>query len=504
MTPKTRIIVNTIASYSRTIIQIFIVLFSSRWVLKELGITDYGIFSLIGSILMILSFINTVISNGNARFLSIEIGRGKKGDLSDLFKSILSIHLLLPPLLLVVGYFVGIYCIEHVLSIPIERIYASLVIFRISLLTSIFTFVSAPFLALFIANQNIVISSIISLLHTFLLFLCAYLLRYVEGDKLITYAWFYALAQMLLSLLYIIVAFRKYECCRMLFRSKIQKDRIISILKYSFWNLFGDLGHLIRTQGISVVVNLSFGPNGNAALGFANQLSIQACSMTNALSSATSPEVNRRYGKGEIESACKLSLFTSKIGVLLMLVIAVPLIFNMDSVLKLWLQTVPPFTGELCICFIIMFIIEKYSMGESIYLRAVNRIAFPQTIVFISYSLSVVIPYCGFMPYWGITGVGISCIITMILSRFGIFYEMEKLMNYSFKNLVVSLIMPSLSIVFIVLYLSSLFNVGIAPSILYIGCTSVVLAVITFSLFYFLSFDAYEKMIINNMIKKVL
>lgn len=477
-------------------------LFSSRWVLKELGITDYGIFSLIGSILMILSFINTVISNGNARFLSIEIGKGKKEDLSDLFKSILSIHLLLPPLLLVVGYFVGIYCIEHVLSIPIERIYASLVIFRISLLTSIFTFVSAPFLALFIANQNIVISSIISLLHTFLLFLCAYLLRYVEGDKLITYAWFYALAQILLSLLYITVAFRKYECCRMLFRSKIQKDRIISILKYSFWNLFGDLGHLIRTQGISVIVNLSFGPSGNAALGFANQLSMQACSLTNALSSATSPEVNRRYGKGEIESACKLSLFTSKIGVLLMLVIAVPLIFNMDSVLKLWLQTVPPFTGELCICFIIMFIIEKYSMGESIYLRAVNRIAFPQTIVFISYSLSVVIPYCGFIHYWGITGVGISCIITMVLSRLGVFYEIRKLVAYSFKNLVIKLIIPSLSIVFAVLCFALLFDRGTNGGAFYVVFNSIILTLVTFFLFYYLSLNISEKEIINNIVRK--
>lgn len=97
----------------------------------------------------------------------------------------------------------------------------------------------------------------------------------------------------------------------------------------------------------------------------------------------------------------------------------------MDAVLELWLQTVPPFTGALCICLIIMFLIEKYSLGESIYLRAINRIAFPQSVVFVSYSLSVVLPYCGLIQNFGIIGVGISCIITMILSRLGFVIEMK-------------------------------------------------------------------------------
>ena len=213
--------------------------------------------------------------------------------------------------------------------------YASLMIFRISITTGIFTFISAPYFALFIANQNIVTLSLLNLLQTILLFICAYILRFVNGDKLIIYSCLYSLTNIVLSLSYITAAYYKYECCRMILGSKIQRDKIVSILKYSFWNLFGDFGHLVRTQGIAIVVNMFFGPNGNAALGFANQLSMQACNLTNALSSATSPEVNRRFGKGDKDSAYRLSLFTSKIGVLLMLILSVPLVFNMDAVLEL-------------------------------------------------------------------------------------------------------------------------------------------------------------------------
>lgn len=504
MTPKSRIVINTVASYSRTIIQIIVVLFTSRWVLKELGITDYGIFNLIGSVLVIISFINTVISNGNARFLSIEIGKGESQGLCELFKSILCIHLLIPTLLLLVGYFVGIYCIENVLSIPSERMYASLMIFRISITTGIFTFISAPYFALFIANQNIVTLSLLNLLQTILLFICAYILRFVNGDKLIIYSCLYSLTNIVLSLSYITAAYYKYECCRMILGSKIQRDKIVSILKYSFWNLFGDLGHLVRTQGIAIVVNMFFGPNGNAALGFANQLSMQACNLTNALSSATSPEVNRRFGKGDKDSAYRLSLFTSKIGVLLMLILSVPLVFNMDAVLELWLQTVPPFTGALCICLIIMFLIEKYSLGESIYLRAINRIAFPQSVVFVSYSLSVVLPYCGLIQNFGIIGVGISCIITMILSRLGFVIEMKKSISYSIKNLLYQLIIPSLSILFSALCLSSILDSKASFSISFIVITSVILVIITMAFFFYLAFNKNEKQIIISAVSKIL
>lgn len=504
MTPKSRIIINTIASYSRTIIQIIVVLFSSRWVLKELGITDYGIFNLIGSVLVVISFINTVISNGNARFLSIEIGKEENQGLCDLFKSILCIHLLMPPFLLLIGYFIGVYCIENILSIPSDRIHASLVVFRISIITGIFTFISAPYFALFIASQNIVTSSLLNLLQTILLFISAYMLKYVNGDKLIIYACFYSLTNIILSISYIITAYYKYDCCSTIIKSKIQRDKILSILKYSFWNLFGDFGHLVRTQGIAIVVNLAFGPNGNAALGFANQLSMQASNLTNALSSATSPEVNRRFGKGERDSAYKLSLFTSKIGVLLILVLSVPLIYNMNAVLKLWLQTVPPFTGGLCICLIIMFLIEKYSLGESIYLRAVNRIAFPQTVVFVCYSLSVVLPYCGLIQNFGIIGVGISCIITMVLSRIGFIIEMKKQIFYSIKELLCQLIMPSLFILFGTLYLSSVFNSEISLSISYIVITSIILDVITIAFFFYLAFNKNEKQMIFSTMCKIL
>lgn len=504
MTPKTRIIINTAASYSRTIIQIILVLFSSRWVFKELGISDYGIFNLIGSILVIISFINTVISNGNARFLSIEIGKGQYQSLCDLFKSILCIHVLLPPLFLFVGYIIGIYCIENILSIPSDRIHASLVIFKISMITSIFTFISAPFFALFIANQNIVTSSMISLLQTILWFFSAYILRFVNGDKMIIYACFYALSNIILSMSYIITAYYKYDCCRKLLQSKIKVRKIISILKYSFWNLFGDFGHLVRTQGIAIVVNMSFGPNGNAALGFANQLSFQACNLTNALSSATAPEVNLRFGKGEINSAYILSLFVSKIGVLLMLILSAPLIFNMDAILRLWLENVPPYTSGLCICFIIMFLIEKYMLGESIYLRAVNRIAFPQTLVFICYSLSVVLPYFGLIQNFGIVGIGISCIITMILSRLGFIIEMKKLTSYSIKNLLWQLIVPSLLILFIVLSISLTINSPKNPNFTYIVTTSVVLVLITVIPYYYIAFNVNEKKLIFVTVRKIL
>lgn len=498
---ETRIAINTVASYSRTLVQIIIILFTSRWVLKELGIVDYGIFNLIGSILIVLSFLNTVISNGNARFLSIAIGKGDLRNLCNLFKSILCIHLLFPPLLLMGGYIIGVYCIENILIIPPEKLCSSLFILKISIISGIISFASAPYLALFIAYQDIVISSLISLLQTILLFISAYVLRFIDGDKLIIYACFYSLTNICTNLFYIIIASYKYRCCRTIFYSKICVDKIVDILKYSFWNMFGDLGHLIRTQGISIVVNMSFGPTGNAALGFANQLATQACNLTNALSIATSPEVNRRYGMGNKISAYELSLFISKMGVFFMLIISIPIIFNIDSILYLWLKTVPPCTKELCISFIIMFIVEKYSLGETIYLRTLNKMAFSQTIMFISYSLSVVLPYCGFIYYFGLEGIGFSCIISMIFSRIGFIIGMKKnVRRYSFGKIFIRLILPT-SLFLLLVVIFSVFIKNSSVNILFIIISSIILLLLTVFFYFTVVLSKNERILIYKTIK---
>lgn len=504
MTPKQTIIFNTGATYVRTVIGVFLALFSSRWLLQELGIVDYGLYSLVGSLIILFSFFNTVIANGDARFFAIAIGKNDSEYKKRLFKATLTLHSFLPPILAIIGWAIGEMAIRYFLNIPEERMDAMLVILRLAIITSVFTMFNVPFKALFIAHQNIAVFSFIELAFNFFSFFAAFSLIYYDGgDKLIYYVSLVSIIQLASYVVYIIISIRKYPAFTKIAGVKLNKDNLYEILRFSFWNCLGDIGHLIRTQGVAIVVNLLFGAAGNSALGIANNVSMQANGLANSFMSSTSPEIYRRIGADEMLSGIALSRLVSKFGVLLILILAIPLITFMDEILKIWLVDVPPYTAELCICFMVMYIIERFTMGQIIMLQAVNRIKECQISVLFCYSLSVVFPYLGLCRFFNITGVGLSCIISMILSRmfvFCIYYRFFSVIEKD-KTPMLSFIFSS-SVLFVAMIFLSKLCVPKDASLLLIVLYSIVIILITIILYFYWVLSAREKKSLIDAIQK--
>ena len=428
-----RIAINTLVSYLRTILGGALVLFSSRWVLRDLGIEDFGLYSLVGSVMAIIVFLNTILSNSDARFFSLGIGKNDEIFLNKLFNVSLSIHIILPLLLSVIGLFIGEWVIKNILNIPIDRLNIVLDVYRITLLVSFISMVTIPFNTLFIAYQNIVTFSVLSLIESVFIFVSSFLLRFsiIVSDKLLLYTILVSFSYILTYIIRIFLARRYYKCTKINLKYFWDKEMSKDILNFSFWNMLGDLGHLVRTQGTSIVVNILWGPNGNAALGIANQVSSQASNLTNSLATSISPEIYRRVGEGD-GNALPLANFASRIGVFLILIIGLPIVLNMDSLLDLWLTTVPDGSAALCFCFIIMFMVEKMSLGQLFYLRAIGKVSLVNTLIFVFYSFSVILPFLGLKDF-GIIGVGVACIISMLLSRLSVIYCIGKFANFEMR-----------------------------------------------------------------------
>ena len=75
MKASNRIIVNTLAQYIRTIINMVLSLYSSRLVLNILGVEDYGIYSLVAGVVSMLSFLTNSLVGSTQRFLSVSQGK---------------------------------------------------------------------------------------------------------------------------------------------------------------------------------------------------------------------------------------------------------------------------------------------------------------------------------------------------------------------------------------------------------------------------------------------
>lgn len=501
LTGSKRIAANTVISYSRTLISIVFVLFSSRWVLEELGTVDFGLNSLVGSIMAIVLFLNTVLANGDARFFALGIGQNDQTELNKVFNTLLSLHIALPLIVSTMGLLIGEYIIRYYLVIPPERLQSTLIVFRISIFVSLLNMMTVPFSALFVANQNILESSLISLFQTFLLFISAYSLRFFSGsfDKLIIYSIMVSLVYIIVSAIMVVLSCRKYECTKIRTNYFFNRKLSSEVLSFSFWNMLGDFGHLIRTQGTSIIVNLFFGPSGNAALGIANQVAIQSANLTNAMISSTRPEIYRRAGERNLQSAMVLSNLTSKIGLFLILVVGVPVLLNLDDLLKLWLVNVPPGAGILCECFIFMFVIEKMAVGQDSYLCAIGEVALVNVLIMVFYSSALIFPFCGLIRL-GIGGIGISCILSMILSRCSIIYCMGKYTDFSLVSYMKSTVVPVL-LISLIIYGFVQFKIELhSGTIIELAKNGAIVFVITAFISMFLLFKKEERLKIFHLL----
>lgn len=364
-----RLILNTSATYIRSVITLGLGLFSARWVLGGLGATDYGLFAVVGSIISFITFLNGVMAASASRHFAFALGRGNSDEVNLWFNTSLSIHVILPVVLIAIGWPIGEYCIRHVLTIPAVRVSACLWVFRLSLVAAFVGMVSIPYLAMFTAQQHIAETAVWGTLQSVLLFAFAYLLTRVSGDHLLFYAGYVVAIRVMFQAIQILRSRHIFQECRIQYRHWFDRARFKEVLSFASWNLIGGFGAILRDQGSAILLNLHFGPKVNAAFGIANTVSGQATQLGNAMLGAFSPELNASEGRGDRTRMLSLAQRASKFGTILVLLFAIPLVVEMDYILKLWLREPPLYTALLCQLIVAAFLLDKLSTG---YLLAVN------------------------------------------------------------------------------------------------------------------------------------
>ena len=382
MTPANRIIFNTLATYGQSVIGLILSLFSARWVLQGLGEVDFGLFGLVGSIIILIGILNCGLSVGVVRFYSIAIGRGEKlsasdaaDDLKRWFNTALSIHILLPFLVLSIGWPLGEYAIQHWLTIPPERMDASLWVFRASLATAFMTVVSVPFTAMFQAQQRMVELALFGIAQSIAIFILAWNLHSVDSDRLVAYGIFMMSITVIILLAKMIRAFLVFPACRPTLRELYRRDRLRELFLYSGWKLFGSSCFVLRQQGIPILANLAFGPVVNAAYSVANRISVQASSLSASLTGAFQPALTATEGKGNRQGMLAMAIQICNFGTLLVALFAIPMILEMEGLLTLWLIEPPPHSAAICRWLLAMLIIDRMTLGPPLGISAHGRIA---------------------------------------------------------------------------------------------------------------------------------
>lgn len=318
-------------------------LYTSRVIISTLGVDDYGIYNVVGGIVVVLSFLNVSMASATQRFLNVELGKRDDKGLKKVFDTSQCIHFIIAGLILFLGETLGLWFLNSHMNIAESRMVAANWVYQCSLVSFIITVISVPYNATIIAHEKMSAFAYISIVEASLKLLIVYLLLVFPFDKLIVYAILMAMVACGIRIIYGIYCNRHFEECR---RFSIIPDKgyLRSMLGFSGWTVFGALGTISHTQGIGIIINLFFGVAVNAAQGIANQVISIVNQFVNNFMTALNPQIVKSYASKDFIGMHSLVKKGSRMGISLVAFFVIPLYLEVPFLLNVWLTEVPEYT----------------------------------------------------------------------------------------------------------------------------------------------------------------
>ncbi len=480
-----------------------VTLYSTRLVLNALGSVDYGIFNLVSGVIVMLSFLNTAMSISTQRYLSYNQGRKDLSKQQEVFSNSLFLHMAIGTFIVIILEIAGLFLFDGFLNIPADRISTAKSIYHFMSFTVLFTILAVPFNGVLSSNENMLWIAIVNIIQTLLKFAIALLLYIIAYDKLLIYGFLTAIIAVITFALFAVYCLKKYPECNLkgLFNPNISFLKDIG--SFAGWNLFGSLCSLGRTQGLALILNLFFGTVVNAAYGIANQVGAQLLFFSNTMLKALNPQIMKSEGAGDRKRMLRLSMIASKFGLFLLSFFAIPVIFEMDSILKVWLGNVPEYTIIFCQLVLIASLTNQLTIGLQSALQATGKIKVYQILVGGILLLNLPIAYFllkgGMEPY----AVLISYVVIEFLACSLRLFVANKMANLNIKeylnNVILKEIIP-ISTIILTCYLTTHF-LDFNYRFLFTGICSA----ITFSLtIYGFGLLDQEKQMLKQLFQKLL
>ena len=393
MQPAKRVILNTGIIYSNLLIRLFVGLITTRLILNALGETDYGIYALVGGVIGLLSFLGTSMSIASMRFLAHSLGTGDMETIKTTFNTSLIIHFILGVIVVLFLEAGGLLMFEYWLNIPEDKIFDAKIIFHFMVFTMFITVISVPFDAVMNAHENFLAITLINSTGIIVNLGIAIYLTYLNSNLLIIYGFLVLLNQILLRVLKQWYSSYNYQECKVRLREYIDKKLMKSMLSFVGWNILSVSGGIIIVQSKSILLNMFFGVNLNAANGIATALTERLNSISVSMTQALDPQIMKNEGGGERSRMIYLTVTSAKFSVFLLSIFSIPVLIETPYLLELWLKNVPDYAVIFTRLIIISMIMEKFTFPITTAINAVGKIKEATIVGFLIISMTIPISY---------------------------------------------------------------------------------------------------------------
>ena len=446
-----RIAKNTVLLYARMFLVMLVSLYTVRVVLNVLGEVDYGIYNVVGGIVVMFAFLSRTLASASQRYFAYELGRRDYEKLNNVFSITLILYILIIIIILILAETLGLWFLHAKMTIPDDRMFAAEMIYQFSIVSFCFTILMTPYQALLIAREDMNVYAFVGVLEAVLYLIVAISLKIIPFDHLIVYGALMTVAALVVNSIYYIYSRVKYPESR--FRKYWNPQLAKEITSYSGWNIFGAIANVLRSQGINILINMFFSPAINAARGLAYQVSGALNLFASNFYSAVRPQVTKKYAAGDINETNNLIFSSSKLSYYLILFLAVSVIVFIHPVLQLWLVDIPRYTELFVSLLIIVVLIDSLSNPLMTLVQATGRVKVYQLVVSIllimNLPISWVLLKLGFpAEYTMYTAIAISFVL--LFARVIILKRMVDFPAKDYVTSILSRVILSTALCFIV------------------------------------------------------
>lgn len=439
---------NTIILTIQQGLSLVVALYASRVILQALGVEDFGIFNVIAGFVTMFAFLNTSMNNAIQRFYNYEFGKNGEEGATTVFNNAILIQFILSLIILLSLETIGLWYFNNELVLPEDSYHSAFWVYQFSSLSLLFLIMQIPFSAAIAAHERMLCFASVSILDSILKLIVAIAISHVTGDRLMIYSFLLLLISISDFIIFAIYAKHNFPEIRL---KKITDWRDLKqMLTFSGWNFFGSFAGVGKEQGVNLILNNFFGPIVNASRGIAYQVAGALKSFVSTVMISGRPQLVLSYAQNNLSRTVQLMFNLSKASFLILLFFSLPIMFNVDYVLHIWLATdLPKYTGIFVNLVIVMSLIEAFSPPVSFVVHASGKMAKYQLIN--SFITLLTLPASYIILKLGAEAVSVFWlgIFFQALCQVSSLVILKGIIEYSIREYVKTVIMPLVIVVII-------------------------------------------------------
>lgn len=389
--PNHSITKNAIALTLRMMLITVVGLYTSRIVLKALGVDDYGIYGVIGGVVGMASFLNTAMAGATSRFITFELGSSNTDKLKKIFSTSLLIHIAIAIIVAILAETAGLWFVNNKMNFPADKMFAVNVLYQFSILSMMVSFTQVPYTAAIIAHERMSIYAYFEIINAILKLGIAYIILSINSERLIIYASLMLTVSIISAFMYRIYCIKHFVCTR--FHFLIDKKLMREMLAYSGYDFYGNMCDVVRTQSIPLLLNMFFGVVANAAASITCTVITAVSGFSMAISQAFKPQIIKQYAAKDITAMKKTMQHALAFMILTFSIVAIPLFIFTKEIIHLWLGEVPLYSVEFLRLMLIGLI---FTLIINVYNTAIHATGHIKQLSLITGSIYMLSPIVGY------------------------------------------------------------------------------------------------------------